>query len=55
MQAGLQHKNCYIQGASVNQAILQHCICWFGNIGVDAAIAILLPTLKRFSCNEAVG
>jgi len=27
---------------------------WFGNTGADAAIAILLPTLKRFSCNGAV-
>jgi hypothetical protein len=38
----------------VNQAILQHCFFWFGNTGADAAIAILLPTLKRFSFNEAV-
>ena len=44
-----------IQGASVNRAILQHCFFfWFGNTGADAAIAILLPTLKRFSCNGAV-
>jgi hypothetical protein len=27
---------------------------WFGNNGADAAIASLLPTLKRFSCNAAV-
>jgi hypothetical protein len=27
---------------------------WFDNIGADAAISIFLPTLKRFSCNEAV-
>jgi hypothetical protein len=27
---------------------------WFDNIGTDAAIAILLPSLKRFSCNGAV-
>jgi hypothetical protein len=27
---------------------------WFGNTGPDAAIAILLPTLKRFSCNGAM-
>ena len=27
---------------------------WFSNTGADAAIAILLPTLKRFSCNGAV-
>ena len=27
---------------------------WFGNTGADAAIAILLPTLKHFSCNGAV-
>jgi len=26
----------------------------FGNTGADAAIAILLPTLKHFSCNGAV-
>jgi hypothetical protein len=43
-----------IQGASVNRAILQHCIFWSGNIGADAAVAILLPTLKHLSCNEAV-
>jgi hypothetical protein len=43
-----------IQGASVNWAILQHCFFWFGNTGADAAVAILLPTLKRFSCNGAV-
>jgi len=42
-----------IQGASVNWAILQHCYFWFGNTGADAAIAILLPTLKRFSWNGA--
>jgi hypothetical protein len=38
----------------VNRAILQHCFFWFGNTGADVAIAILLPTLKRFSCNGAV-
>jgi hypothetical protein len=27
---------------------------WFGNTGADAVIAILLPTLKRFSCNVAM-
>jgi hypothetical protein len=27
---------------------------WFGNNGADAAIAILLPHLRHFSCNEAV-
>ena len=43
-----------VQGASVNRAILRHCFFWFGNTGADAAIAILLPTLKRFSCNGAV-
>jgi hypothetical protein len=43
-----------IQGVSVNQAILQHCFFWFDNTKADAAIAILLPTLKRFSCNVAV-
>jgi hypothetical protein len=43
-----------IQGASVNRAILQHCFFWFGNTGADAAIAILLPTLKCFRCNGAV-
>jgi hypothetical protein len=43
-----------VQGASVNRAILQHCFYWFSNTGADAAIAILLPILKRFSCNEAV-
>jgi len=26
----------------------------FGKTGADAAIAILLPTLKHFSCNGAV-
>jgi hypothetical protein len=26
----------------------------FGNTGVDAAIAIFLPTLRRFSCNGAM-
>ena len=43
-----------VQGASVNRAILQHCFFWFGNTGADAAIAILPPTLKRFTCNRAV-
>jgi hypothetical protein len=43
-----------IRDASVNRAILQHCFFWFGNTGADAATAILLPTLKRFSCNAAV-
>jgi len=43
-----------VQGASVNWAILRHCFLWFGNTEADAAIAILLPTLKRFSCNWAV-
>jgi len=38
----------------VNLSILQHCFFWFGNIGTDGAMAILLPTLKRFSCNGAV-
>jgi hypothetical protein len=27
---------------------------WFGNTGAEAVIAILLPTLKHFSCNGAV-
>ena len=49
-----EHIPGIIQGASVNQAILQHCFFCFGNTGADAAIAILLPTLKRFSCNGAV-
>jgi hypothetical protein len=44
----------FIQSASLNRAILQLCFFWFGNTGADAAIAILLPTLKRFSCNGAV-
>ena len=43
-----------IQGASVNRAILQHCFVWLRNTGADAAIAILLPTIKCFSCNGAV-
>jgi hypothetical protein len=43
-----------IQGASANQAILQHCFFWFGNTGADAAITILLPTLKHFICNGAM-
>jgi len=42
----------FIQGASVNRAILQHCFFWFGNTGADAAIAILLPTLKRLIAME---
>jgi hypothetical protein len=42
------------QDVSVNRAILQHFFFWFGNTGVDPAIAILLPTLKRFSCEGAV-
>jgi hypothetical protein len=41
-----------MQGASVNRAILQHCFFWFGNNGADAAIAILLPTLKRLVAME---
>ena len=44
----------FVQGASVNQAILQHCFFWFGNTGADATIAILLPTLEHFGCNGAV-
>jgi hypothetical protein len=40
-----------VQGASVNRAILQHCFIRFDNTVADAAIAILLPTVKRFSCN----
>jgi hypothetical protein len=32
----------------MNRAILQNCFFWFGNTGADAAIAILLPTLKHF-------
>jgi hypothetical protein len=43
-----------IHGASVNRAILQHCFFWVSNTGADAAIAILLPTLNRFSCNAAM-
>jgi hypothetical protein len=43
-----------IQGVSVNRAILQAVFFWFGNNGADAAIAILLKTLKSFSCNGAV-
>jgi hypothetical protein len=43
-----------VQGASVNRAILQHSFFWFGNTGADTAIAILLPTLRRFSCNGVV-
>jgi hypothetical protein len=43
-----------VQGASVNRPILQHGFFSFGNAGVEAAVAILLPTLKRFSCNGAV-
>jgi hypothetical protein len=38
----------------VNRAILQHSFFWFGNTGAHAAIAILLPTLKPFSCIGAV-
>jgi hypothetical protein len=39
----------------VNRTILQNCLFFgFGNTGADAAIAILLPTLKHFSCNGAV-
>ena len=41
----------FIQGASVNRAILQYCFFWFGKNGADVAIAILLPILKRFSFN----
>jgi len=44
----------YIQGMSEKWAILQHYFFWFSNTGADAAIAILLPTLKRFSCNGAM-
>jgi hypothetical protein len=40
-----------MQGASVNRTVLQHCFFWFDSTGADVAIAILLPTLKRFSCN----
>ena len=52
LRGSLRHLK--IQGVSVNRAILQNCFFWFGNNGADAAIAILLPTLKRFSCNGAV-
>jgi len=44
----------FILGASVNQAILQHCFFCFSNTGADAAITTLLPTLQRFSYNGAV-
>jgi hypothetical protein len=44
----------FVQGASVNRAILQHCFLWFGNTGADAVITILLQTLKQFSCNGAM-
>jgi len=54
MQAQNWHKTINIQDASVNRAILQHCFFLFGNTGADAAIAILLPNLKRFNCNGAV-
>jgi len=50
----IHFKVILIQGAAVNWAILQHCYFWFSNTGADAAIAILLPTLNRFSCNGAV-
>jgi len=30
---------------------LHPCFIWSGNTGAVAAIAILLPVLKRFSCN----
>jgi hypothetical protein len=30
-----------IQGASVNRAILQHCIFWFGNTGANFAFNVL--------------
>jgi len=43
-----------IQGVSMNRAIFQNCFFWFGNTGADAAIAILLPTLKHFNCNGTV-
>jgi hypothetical protein len=36
----------------VNRAILQNCFFWFGNTGADAAIAILLPSLKRYVAME---
>jgi len=49
-----QQLHVKIQGASVNRTILQHCFFWFGNTGADAAIAILLPALERFSCDGAV-
>jgi hypothetical protein len=44
----------YVKGASVDQAILQRCFFWFGNTVADAAIAILMPTLKRFNFHGAV-
>jgi hypothetical protein len=50
----LWFKLLLIQGASVDRAILKHCFFWFDITGADAAIAILLPTLKRFSCSGAV-
>ena len=37
------------------RAILQQCFFWFGNTEADAAIAILLPTLKRFSLQWSRG
>jgi hypothetical protein len=47
--------NLIVQGALVNWAILQNCFFfWFDSTGADATIAILLPTLKHFSCNGAV-
>jgi hypothetical protein len=50
----MREKPTNIQDASVNRAILQHCFVWFGKTGEDPAIAVLLPTLKYFSCNGAV-
>jgi hypothetical protein len=50
-QLALKHSPLWldIQGVSVNRAILQHCFFWYGNSRADTAIAILLPTLKRFT------
>jgi hypothetical protein len=50
----IYYEYIYILGASVNRAILQHRLVWFGNTGADVAIVILLPTLKRFKCYGAV-
>jgi hypothetical protein len=42
-------------GCVLNRTILQHCFFWLSNAEADAAVAILLPTLKGFELQWSLG